>query len=394
MTSIFPVSASVGQEFSGYSFDGESWNLIGNEFNPTSFSSSPPLNPKAGDLWVDSDEDVDIIDDQNLVFQNDLNDYLSLSSASTTYLTQTSASTTYQTKVANIDDTEIGYLNNASANIQTQLNSKANLSGATFSGNIIAPEVRATTKLVAQTVGGDEGGEILLGKAATNTTLTGDGVTIDVWQNRLRIFEQGGDARGGYIDISKLDNGVATNLTPGLVQIIPTSLSVGSTGSATVSSNGAITVTNGQWIIANGVFTSAYQNYKIIANVSPGSNLDMYMRFCSGGTQNTSGNYFSNGIYMNYDSTSINPYALNSGTQTLVGVNLNTGGNSVVMDVTNPQVSGPSQIYSDSASNSGTFSQLTSLFNQSNQFDGFQLYFPSATIYGKIRIYGYNNGGA
>jgi len=47
MTSIFPVSASVGQEFSGYSFDGESWNLIGNEFNPTSFSSSPPLNPKA-----------------------------------------------------------------------------------------------------------------------------------------------------------------------------------------------------------------------------------------------------------------------------------------------------------------------------------------------------------
>jgi microcystin-dependent protein len=98
MTSIFPVSASVGQEFSGYSFDGESWNLIGNEFNPTSFSSSPPLNPKAGDLWVDSDEDVDIIDDQNLVFQNDLNDYLSLSSASSTYLSKTSASTTYATK--------------------------------------------------------------------------------------------------------------------------------------------------------------------------------------------------------------------------------------------------------------------------------------------------------
>jgi microcystin-dependent protein len=98
MTSIFPVSASVGQEFSGYNFDGESWNLIGNEFNPTSFSSSPPLNPKAGDLWVDSDEDVDIIDDQNLVFQNDLNDYLSLSSASSTYLSKTSASTNYATK--------------------------------------------------------------------------------------------------------------------------------------------------------------------------------------------------------------------------------------------------------------------------------------------------------
>ena len=95
MSTIFPGSASVGQEFSGYFFDGESWNLIGNEFNPTSFSSSPPLNPKAGDLWVDSDEDVDIIDDQNLVFQNDLNDYLSLSSASTTYATKA--------ELANID---------------------------------------------------------------------------------------------------------------------------------------------------------------------------------------------------------------------------------------------------------------------------------------------------
>jgi microcystin-dependent protein len=98
MSTIFPGSASVGQEFSGYFFDGESWNLIGNEFNPTSFSSSPPLNPKAGDLWVDSDEDVDIIDDQNLVFQNDLNDYLSLSSASSTYLSQANASENYATK--------------------------------------------------------------------------------------------------------------------------------------------------------------------------------------------------------------------------------------------------------------------------------------------------------
>jgi hypothetical protein len=67
-------------------------------------------------------------------------------------------------------------------------------------------------KLTVATVGGDEGGEILLGKAATNTTLAGDGVTIDVWQNRLRIFEQGGNARGAYLDISTLANGVGTNL--------------------------------------------------------------------------------------------------------------------------------------------------------------------------------------
>jgi len=174
MATIFPGSASVGQIFDGYEFNGTAWDIIGIDLTA---------------------------------------DYLESSTASSTYLTQVSASTTYQIKVENVDNTEIGYLNNASANIQTQLNSKANLSGATFSGNIIAPEVRATTKLVAQTVGGDEGGEILLGKAATNTTLTGDGVTIDVWQNRLRIFEQGGDARGAYLDITKLSNGVASPIS-------------------------------------------------------------------------------------------------------------------------------------------------------------------------------------
>jgi hypothetical protein len=67
-------------------------------------------------------------------------------------------------------------------------------------------------KLIVSAVGGDEGGEILLGKAITNNTLTGSGVTIDIWQNRLRFFEQGGDARGAFLDISTLGAGVSTNL--------------------------------------------------------------------------------------------------------------------------------------------------------------------------------------
>lgn len=58
---------------------------------------------------------------------------------------------------------------------------------------------------------GDEGGEVFLSKATTNTTLT-TGVTIDVNQNKLRIFETGGTNRGGYWDISGLGAGVATNL--------------------------------------------------------------------------------------------------------------------------------------------------------------------------------------
>jgi hypothetical protein len=62
---------------------------------------------------------------------------------------------------------------------------------------------------------GDEGGEILLGKPATNTSLTGSGITVDVWQNRLRFFEQGGAARGAFIDLTAAAPGVGTDLLAG-----------------------------------------------------------------------------------------------------------------------------------------------------------------------------------
>ena len=74
---------------------------------------------------------------------------------------------------------------------------------------------------------GDEGGEIFLNKAATNTTLIG-GVTIDIWQNRLRFFEQGGTARGAYIDLTAAGAGVSTNLLSGGGGEINTASNLGS----------------------------------------------------------------------------------------------------------------------------------------------------------------------
>ena len=70
----------------------------------------------------------------------------------------------------------------------------------------------STQYLTVTNSSGDEGGEILLAKAVTNTTLSGTGVTIDVYQNKLRFFEQGGSARGAYIDLTTTGAGVGTNL--------------------------------------------------------------------------------------------------------------------------------------------------------------------------------------
>jgi hypothetical protein len=58
---------------------------------------------------------------------------------------------------------------------------------------------------------GDEGAEIRLALAQTNNSLTGS-VNIDVWRNRLRLWEGGGNARGVYVDLSKAPDGVGGEL--------------------------------------------------------------------------------------------------------------------------------------------------------------------------------------
>ena len=102
-------------------------------------------------------------------------------------------------------------------------------------------DLSTSGKISATASSGDEGGEIFLNKAATNTTISG-GVTIDVYQNRLRFFEQGGSARGFYLDITTGTNGVGSNLAAG-------------GGSGTVTSVD-ITVPTGLSVTGNPITTS------------------------------------------------------------------------------------------------------------------------------------------
>ena len=77
------------------------------------------------------------------------------------------------------------------------------------SGNIGGQDLRSNSS------SGDEGGELFLAQAQTNTTLSG-GITIDSYQNKLRFFEQGGTARGAYIDLTMCTAGVGTDIIGGL----------------------------------------------------------------------------------------------------------------------------------------------------------------------------------
>ena len=89
------------------------------------------------------------------------------------------------------------------------------LSDKSVSGSLnVTGDISTSGFLKSNSSGGDEGGQIDLAKPMTNTTIV-TGVTIDVYQNKVRIFETGGTNRGVYIDLGSTTTGVGTNLLTG-----------------------------------------------------------------------------------------------------------------------------------------------------------------------------------
>ena len=85
---------------------------------------------------------------------------------------------------------------------------------------------------------GDEGGQIFLNKPVTSTSIN-SGVNIDVYQNKLRFWEDGGTNRGFYLDITAGGTGVGTNLASGGGTV--TSVSASGTVSGITLGGGPIT---------------------------------------------------------------------------------------------------------------------------------------------------------
>jgi hypothetical protein len=106
-------------------------------------------------------------------------------------------------------------LTSTGANITgtANISGDANVGNLGTSGNITASGNISGLELISTNASGDEGGEIKLTKPPNGTL--GGGVTIDAYQNRLRIFEQGGSARGAYIDLSACAGSAGTNLLAG-----------------------------------------------------------------------------------------------------------------------------------------------------------------------------------
>lgn len=210
-------------------------------------------NSLGGTSYINNQYSFDTINSNNsLIFAGSSSDTLSFVAGNNITI-----STNTTTKTITINSTSGGdpsyAFDKANAAFNKANNALANTSGTTFDGDLL---IGSSGKLTVLAVGGDEGGEILLGKAVSNTTLSGTGVTIDVWQNRLRFFEQGGSARGAYIDLSAATAGVGSDL-----------LSGGGGGTtdttARVSAQAAFDKANSAAAFANGAFDRANSGYGV-----------------------------------------------------------------------------------------------------------------------------------
>jgi hypothetical protein len=125
--------------------------------------------------------------------------------------------------------------------------------------------------------GGDEGGEVKFAPAATNTTLS-TGVTLDVWQDRVRLFETGGTNRGVYINLAGASASVGSELsTNNNTQTLTNKTLSNAVISGTLSAGGAVgtagqvlqsTGTGVQWssVAAGGVTSVNGQTGNITAS--------------------------------------------------------------------------------------------------------------------------------
>jgi hypothetical protein len=132
------------------------------------------------------------------------------------------------------------------------------LSGGTINNTVIGgstpaaitgSSVTSTGNLLSTYSAGDEGGEIFLAKPQTNTAIV-TGVRIDVYQNKLRFWEDGGTNRGAYIDLTAAGAGVGSSLLSGgtTVNSFQTIAVSGQTSVAADSSTDTLTLVAGDGI--------------------------------------------------------------------------------------------------------------------------------------------------
>jgi len=221
--------------------------------------------------------------------------------------------------------------------------------------------------------------------------LKGNGTDAIVTQTGVPATDLTGTINTARLPNIPIDIG-GTGATTGsaLVPIVPSSVSV-STGSATVNSNGMVTVTNANNVQLRNVFSSQFINYRIVYRGVLNSNSGFTIYFVTGTTANTTGNYAQNNAW--WGSRGNNSTSSTNATQFGGFFGHNRQGWSG--DIFSPNLAQRTHIYgighaSADSDGAGEMHVDGCTFKADTVFDGIQL---SANLYqsATFQVYGYRN---
>jgi hypothetical protein len=140
----------------------------------------------------------------------------------------------------------------------------------------------------------------------------------------------------------------------------------------------------------NNVFTSTFENYKVIIDltVAVGASVSLDCRLRVGGSDNSTSNYVRQ--LLSASATTISATRVSSSNTFAFG-NIGTNKSITIVDFFSPEKTSRTQTLSNNSLNGDTMVLFNNGFNATTSFDGFTLFPASSTISGKVFIYGYKD---
>ena len=169
----------------------------------------------------------------------------------------------------------------------------------------------------------------------------------------------------------------------GLVLIKPSTVVNGTdNGKGTVSFSAVGSVS------LNGVFTSTYENYKVIFSLDVATGTpNLTFRFRAAGSDNSTSGYF---LFGDRSGGAVSNVASLSQTSMLLG-NASTSTNNGILEIFKPQLTATKAVQANYYySNNGENYDLFCGTNFTTSSDGFSLITASSTFTGTVSVYGYN----
>lgn len=193
-------------------------------------------------------------------------------------------------------------------------------------------------------------------------------------------------------DTSRAITPEALSKVAGMISIVPTSVTV-SSGSASVSSDGEVTFSGVGILIINGVFTSKFRKYLVVADEILLTSAEyVHMRFTSGGTWYAGSNSnYSTGLKQTTGVAGHLSYGVGVSHITLGYCQIPFLSHFEIRAYDPSVLNKSSDVIYDSLYGSGVVTRVFGAGNvqENTSFDGIALYHGATSFSGKVRVYGF-----